>query len=89
MMIMASESQDLPADIRRMTFEEALQLLEEIVRRLEGGEVSLEDSIETYTRGTQLKRHCESKLASARERVEQIELKQDGSVTAKAMEPDR
>jgi exodeoxyribonuclease VII small subunit len=88
-MIMASESQDLPADIRRMTFEEALQLLEEIVRRLEGGEVSLEDSIETYTRGTQLKRHCESKLASARERVEQIELKQDGSVTAKAMEPDR
>ena len=86
---MASESQDLPADIRRMTFEEALQSLEEIVRRLEGGEVSLEDSIETYTRGTQLKRHCESKLASARERVEQIELKQDGSATAKAMEPDR
>ena len=86
---MASESQDLPADIRRMTFEEALQSLEEIVRRLEGGEVSLEDSIETYTRGTQLKRHCESKLASARERVEQIELKQDGSATAKAMEQDR
>ena len=71
-------SEPIPADIRKLSFEKALQELEEIVRRLEGSEVSLEESIATYTRGTQLKRHCESKLASAREQVERIELKPGG-----------
>jgi exodeoxyribonuclease VII small subunit len=65
-----------------MTFEQALESLEEIVDRLEGGEVSLEESIETYTRGTQLKRHCEAKLQTAKERVEKIELAPDGTLTA-------
>ena len=63
---------DIPADIRALSFERALEDLEEIVRRLESGEVSLEESITTYTRGTQLKRHCEAKLDAAREQVEQI-----------------
>ena len=86
---MASDTpDDIPADIRGLTFEEALKALEEIVRRLEGGEVSLEESIATYTRGTHLKRHCEAKLAAARERVEQIELRPDGTATAKPFPAD-
>ena len=81
------DSSDIPADIRTMTFERALEDLEEIVRRLESGEVSLEESIATYTRGTQLKRHCEAKLESAREQVERIELR-GGTVTAVPIQPD-
>jgi exodeoxyribonuclease VII small subunit len=77
-----SDPTQIPADIAKMTFEQALESLEEIVDRLEGGEVSLEESIETYTRGTQLKRHCEAKLQTAKERVEKIELAPDGTVTA-------
>ena len=77
-------SEPVPADIRKLSFEKALQELEEIVRRLEGGEVSLEESIATYTRGIQLKRHCEAKLEAAREQVERIELKPGG---APAVEP--
>jgi exodeoxyribonuclease VII small subunit len=77
-----SDPAKIPADIAKMTFEEALESLEEIVDRLEGGEVSLEESIETYTRGTQLKRHCEAKLQTAKERVEKIELAPDGTLTA-------
>jgi exodeoxyribonuclease VII small subunit len=86
---MASQKpQDIPADIRRMSFEKALEELEEIVRQLEGGEVGLEDSISTYTRGTLLKRHCEAKLAAAREKVEQIEIAPDGSITASTVDSD-
>ena len=72
----------IPADITNMTFEQALESLEQIVDRLESGDVSLEESIETYTRGTQLKRHCEAKLQAARERVERIELRPDGAIAA-------
>ncbi len=82
------EVQEIPADIRAMTFEKALENLEEIVRRLEGGEVSLEESITTYARGTQLKRHCEAKLEAAREQVERIELRPGGTVTATPIQPD-
>ncbi len=71
---------ELPAEIRKMSFEEALKALEEIVQRLEGGEVSLEDSIEIYRRGTLLKRHCEAKLRAAQKRVDKIVIEADGAV---------
>ena len=71
-----------------MSFEKALEELEGIVRSLEGGEIGLEDSISTYTRGTLLKRHCETKLAAAREKVEQIELAPDGTVIANPVDLD-
>ncbi len=63
---------EIPADIKKLTFEDALEALEGIVQRLESGEVSLEESIDIYTRGTQLKAHCEQKLQAAREKVERI-----------------
>ena len=42
----------IPEQIQAMSFEEALEALEEIVQRLDSGQVSLEDSIDIYTRGT-------------------------------------
>ncbi|MDA0654506.1 MAG: exodeoxyribonuclease VII small subunit [Proteobacteria bacterium] len=84
----AKKPQEIPADIRRMSFEKALEELEAIVRHLEGGEVGLEDSIATYDRGNLLKRHCEDKLAAAREKIEQIELAPDGGVSAAPLKTD-
>src|SRR5581483_11090915 len=55
----------VPAEIAAMSFEDALAELEAIVRRLEGGQVRLDDAIQAYERGAQLKRHCEAKLAEA------------------------
>ena len=49
-------------DIKNLTFEEALSELEEIVEKLEQGDIDLEDSIDIYERGTLLKNHCEKKL---------------------------
>lgn len=75
---------DLPADIAALTFEDALAELERIVRQLEEGKGRLDEAIEAYTRGVQLKRHCEAKLAEAQARVERIVLAANGSVTAQS-----
>jgi len=72
---------DLPADIAAMSFEDALAELEGIVRRLEGGQVKLDDAIQSYERGAQLKRHCETKLNEAQQRVDRIVIGSDGAVT--------
>jgi exodeoxyribonuclease VII small subunit len=59
-------------DIAALSFEQALQQLEQIVQRLEKGQVDLEDSISIYERGTALKAHCEAKLRDAEARIEKI-----------------
>ena len=55
-----------------MTFEEALRALEDVVRKLESGEVPLDDSITLYERGEELRRHCQARLDSASARIEKI-----------------
>ena len=71
-----------PADITTMSFEEALVELEQIVRRLEGGQVKLDEAILSYERGAQLKQHCERKLNEAQQRVERIVIGPDGAIAA-------
>jgi exodeoxyribonuclease VII small subunit len=78
----------LPADIAAMSFEDALAELEGIVRRLEGGQVKLDDAIQSYERGAQLKRHCEKKLNEAQQRVDRIVVGPDGAVTAEPAKLD-
>ena len=70
----------MPPDIAAMSFEQALKALDDIVKRLEGGQVGLEDSIEIYTRGVQLKQHCEAKLRAAEARIERIVVGPDGTI---------
>ncbi|MGI9394169.1 MAG: exodeoxyribonuclease VII small subunit [Boseongicola sp.] len=64
-----------------MSFEEAMKALEDVVGRLEAGEVPLEDSIKLYERGAELKAHCQKKLAEAEEKVAQISLDENGQPT--------
>ena len=73
-----------PDEIKELTFEAALAELEDIVSRLEGGKVGLEDSIAIYERGAALKAHCESKLKSAQARVDKIVIGSRGDVTTEA-----
>lgn len=72
----------IPPDIAKLSFEEALAELEKIVGDLERGKVKLDDAIAAYTRGAQLKAHCERKLADAKAKVEKIVLRPDGSLGA-------
>ena len=76
------------ADIAAMNFEDALAELEGIVRRLEGGQVKLDDAILAYERGAQLKRHCERKLNEAQQRVDRIVIGPDQAVTAEPAKLD-
>jgi exodeoxyribonuclease VII small subunit len=79
---MVQTSPDVPPDIAKLSFEEALGELEKIVGDLERGKVKLDDAVAAYTRGAQLKAHCERKLADAKAKVEKIVLRPDGSVAA-------
>ncbi|MEO7602382.1 MAG: exodeoxyribonuclease VII small subunit [Sphingomicrobium sp.] len=65
-------------EISDLSFEAALQRLEEIVRTLEKGEAPLDQSIALYQEGERLKRHCEARLKDAQARIEQIALSSDG-----------
>jgi exodeoxyribonuclease VII small subunit len=79
---------NLPADIVAMSFEDALAELEGIVRRLEGGQVKLDEAIQSSERGAQLKRHCEQKLNEAQQRVDRIVIGTDGAVTVEPAKLD-
>lgn len=67
------------ADLAGISFEDALRELEEIVASLERGDVSLDDAIMAFERGTVLKAHCQARLEEARMKVEQIRLPADGA----------
>jgi exodeoxyribonuclease VII small subunit len=69
------------ADIKDMSFEQALKELEAIVNRLEKGDVELEASIQIYERGEALKAHCDALLRKAEAKVEKISLGANGAPT--------
>lgn len=61
-------------DVSKLSFEKALAELEQIVQKLERGDVPLEESVTIYERGEVLKRRCEELLRQAEARVEKITL---------------
>lgn len=81
-------SDNTQADVASLTFEKALAELEAIVRRLETGDVALEESLEIYERGAALKSHCERKLADAQLKVDKIVQSDKGGVSAEPLDTD-
>ncbi|MHA1114396.1 MAG: exodeoxyribonuclease VII small subunit [Alphaproteobacteria bacterium] len=72
---------EIPKDIKAMSFEDALEELQRIVTELEAGKGKLDEAIDAYQRGAALKRHCESKLAEAKAKVDKIKLDADGAAS--------
>ncbi|WOI55407.1 exodeoxyribonuclease VII small subunit [Palleronia sp. LCG004] len=64
--------------VTEMSFEEAMAELEQVVAKLDSGDVPLEESITLYQRGADLKKRCADKLAEAEEKVAAITLDADG-----------
>lgn len=80
---------DSDDNIGSMSFEQALKALEDVVRRLEGGEVPLDESIDLYERGEALRKHCQTRLDAAQARIEKIVAGPDGrAVGAAPLDPD-
>ena len=59
----------------KITFEQAMTELEEIVRKLENGQIPLEEAVKTYEKGMELKKICEEKLKTAEMKIEKLTLK--------------
>ena len=66
--------------LEKMTFEDAMEELENLVDSLDKGDVSLDEAIAAYDRGSQLKDHCQKKLNEAKMKVETIQSSGESNV---------
>jgi exodeoxyribonuclease VII small subunit len=69
--------------LAELTFEQALDELDALVRRMESGELGLDDSICAYRRGAELATWCQARLAVAEQEIKVL----DGEVL-KTLDPD-
>lgn len=80
-----SSSSPTPSDI--LPFEKAFSLLQELVKKIEGGTLPLEDSLQAFEEGVKLTRLCQASLASAELKVEQLmKIGADGKAQTKPFE---
>ena len=70
------------------SFEACLDELEKVVKELEGGDLSLERSIELFERGVTLSETCRKQLEEAETRVEML-IRKDGKMTAEPFRTDK
>ena len=73
-------------EIEKLSFEEAMNQLQDIVAKLERGEESLESAINLYQYGNKLKLHCDKKLSNAKVKVEKITKIIDGDVVVEDLD---
>ncbi|HYA76213.1 MAG TPA: exodeoxyribonuclease VII small subunit [Burkholderiaceae bacterium] len=72
-----------PKAPEELSFEQALEELDGLVRKMESGELGLDDSISAYRRGAELARYCQGRLSAAEQEIRKL----DNDVL-KALEPD-
>lgn len=72
--------------MKEIKFEEALAKLEKLVADLEGGNLSLEESLKRYEEGIELSRLCLKKLETAKKKVEILVKKETGETETKPFE---
>lgn len=70
---------------KKVSFEEALNRLEEIVGQLEGGEISLEESMKTFEEGKELVKLCLHKLDDAEKKIVKLQKNKDGEFNLSAL----
>jgi len=69
-------------------FETVLKKLEDVVRRLEGGELSLDESLKAFEEGVRHAGFCAKKLDEAESRVEVLLRQKDGTFVKKEFRPE-
>lgn len=71
-----------PADINKLEFEEAMEMLNEIIQGLESGEVRLSQSVEKFEIGSKLAKHCKKLLDDAELRINAIKINKAGNIVS-------
>jgi exodeoxyribonuclease VII small subunit len=59
--------------VAELSFEQALDELDTLVRRMEAADLTLDESVNAYKRGAELTRHCQAKLAIAEQEIKKLE----------------
>jgi len=72
---------------RKGDFEKSLARLEEVVKRLESPDLSLDEAMKLFEEGVRLSRECQMQLEEAEGRVEILLKKADGKISAEPFEP--
>jgi exodeoxyribonuclease VII small subunit len=62
-----------PKPPEEMSFEQALEELDALVRKMESGELGLDDSISAYRRGADLARYCQGRLGAAEQEIRKLD----------------
>jgi exodeoxyribonuclease VII small subunit len=78
-----------PEPQKRPEFERSLTRLEEVVRRLESPQLSLDDAMKLFEEGVALSRECQKQLEEAEGRVEILLKKADGKLAAEPFDAER
>lgn len=73
-------------NLEKLSFEEALLKLEDIVRELESGRIKLDDAVSAYEEAVKLKNLCTEKLKAATLKVEKIEINKDGTLNVSPLD---
>jgi exodeoxyribonuclease VII small subunit len=77
-----------PEPVKRPEFEKTLARLEEVVRKLESPQLSLDDAMKLFEEGVALSRECQKQLEEAEGKVEILLKKADGKITAEPFDPE-
>jgi exodeoxyribonuclease VII small subunit len=77
-----------PEPPRKGEFEKSLARLEEVVKRLESTDLSLDEAMKFFEEGVKLSRECQKQLEEAEGRVEILLKKADGKIQAEPFETD-
>lgn len=59
--------------VEGLSFEQALDQLDQLVRRMESGELGLDESIAAYRRGAELARFCQGRLSDAEQQIQKLD----------------
>ena len=73
---------------RKGEFEKSLARLEEVVKRLESTDLSLDEAMKLFEEGVKLSRECQEQLEEAEGKVEILLKKADGKIAAEQFEPE-
>jgi exodeoxyribonuclease VII small subunit len=85
---MAAMAENQPGAQPAVSFETSMDELEKVVKELEGGDLSLDRSLELFERGMSLSGACRKQLEEAETRVEML-IRKDGKITAEPFRPEK
>ena len=74
-------------ELEKLTFEKAMKELEKLVDSLDKGDVSLDEAIAAYDRGSQLKDYCQKKLQDAKMKVDTIQASDNTDTIPEKLSP--